>query len=88
MTGSNGSFKLTWQERARDTEKFHKDLLRKNEKHRIQDTADILHRSLGSISEDLCLASWLKTHPKVNDCKTIFDALRLVRKLKLEMRMR
>jgi len=78
----------SWQERVRGTEKFHKDLIRKNIKHTMHDTAKILRRSIGSISEDLMLASWLRTHPKLEDCKTILEALCLVRKLKLEMRIR
>lgn len=79
--------KVHWTERVRDTEKFHKQCIRENEKHRIEDTAVLLNRSHGSVNEDLLIASWLKTHPKIQECKTMNEALRLIRKRKREMRM-
>lgn len=80
--------KITWQERVRDTDKYHRQLVRSNPKHRICDTAKLLHRSTGSIAEDLLLASWFNTHPKVAEFKTMFEALLYVRERKIEMRMR
>lgn len=58
--------KLSWIERAIETRRFHAAKLaearRENSKWRISDTARVLKRSLGSISEDLLIASWLRTH--------------------------
>ena len=80
--------KQTWQERVRDTEKYHKDRVRVNKKHRIQDTANELRRSHGSICEDLMLASWINSHPKIADMKSIVEAIEWVRDKKLEYRRR
>lgn len=79
---------FTWQERVLATEKYHKQKLRDNNKHTIRDTAKLLRRSFGSISEDLLLASWIKTHPKTAEFKTMIQALVYVREKKNEMRMR
>ena len=56
--------KQSWMERAKETRKFHSSKLKENSKWRIQDTATALKRSLGSISDDLLIANWCKTHQK------------------------
>jgi hypothetical protein len=80
--------KITWQERVRDTEKHHKELIRNNPKHTIRDTAVLMKRSVGSITEDLMLANWLKTHPSIQKLPTMLKALEFVRAKKQEMRVR
>jgi hypothetical protein len=80
--------KLTWQERVQITERVHKSHLVENAKWRLEDTAKELLRSEGRVSEDLLLASWMKTDPKVERFKFVQEALDYVRKKKQEMRVR
>lgn len=82
------TIKLSWQERVRDTEKFHREYCQKSKKHTIKDTARMLHRSYGSINEDLQLASWLKTHPKVAEFKSMVAAMVYVRERRQSMKER
>lgn len=81
-------YKLTWQERVRETEKFHKALVRQDAKHTIQNTADKLRRSFGSVCEDLMIASYMKTYPKLEEYKTFHEAIEWVKEKKLEHRRR
>jgi hypothetical protein len=53
-----------WIERAKSTYNFHRNKLIQDKKWRVQDTALRLRRSIGSVSEDLLLARWLKTNEK------------------------
>ena len=78
----------SWQDRVKKTSNFHKSRLRENRKHTIRDTASLLDRSIGSITEDLLLASWLETNPKVEEFSTARDALSYVRSKKYQMRIR
>jgi|GEM_PF-5067810 len=78
--------KLSWQERVRETEEFHKKHVRTNPHHTIDATANLLHRSHGSIAEDLTLASWLKTHPAIEKQPYMQDALEWIRKRKAELK--
>lgn len=49
----------------------------------LTDTAENLGRSLGSISEDILIASWLKTHAdKIKSFKNQRDALAFIREKK------
>ena len=80
--------KLTWQERVVDTARVHKRFLQSDSRHTLQNTADLLNRSIGSISEDLTIADWIKTHPKILEMQSLQDALKFIREKKLEMRMR
>ncbi len=79
--------KLTWQQRVKHTNDLHKTKLRLNPKWRIEDTAKELNRSEGRVCEDLMLASWLRSHPKIADFESIEDALKHVRAKKKEMKL-
>jgi hypothetical protein len=79
--------KSSWQERVREVEKFHLTNLKLDSAWRQEDTARELNRSVGRISEDLLLASWMRTHPKVETFKHVQDALDWVRKKKHELRV-
>lgn len=61
--------------------------LRDNISWRVEDTARELNRSDGRISEDLMLASWVKTHPQILDFEYVKDALVFVRNKKLKMKL-
>lgn len=84
--------KKSWQERVRDTDKFHKRLVRlahnEEKSHTIKDTAVLLNRSYGSVAEDLLLASWMLSHPQVADYKTAYEAIKFVRNKSREIRLR
>ena len=79
---------LDWRDRVRGTSSFHKNCLRSNNNHTIRMTASLLDRSIGSITEDLLLASWMESHPKVEEFSTMCEALSYIRTKKLEMRIR
>jgi len=82
--------KKTWQERSQETAEYHKRRVREKhpEYHSIRDTADELRRSVGSITEDLILDSWMKTHPKVEEMPFAYQALEFIRDKKRELRLR
>ena len=78
--------KPTWIERAKATRRFHRDKIQTSEKKwRVADTAKSLRRSSGSISEDLLIAKWCKTHEKeLEQLENACDALAFIRKKEME----
>lgn len=75
-----------WLERAISTYNYHCSKLEKHEGWTIEDTSKILRRSLGSISEDILIASWFRTHEnKIRECKYAKDALEFIRSNKKRM---
>lgn len=84
-----GLRKKTWMERVIEVRNLHVDQVRADSRWTQKDTADLLHRSLGSICEDLMLAEFLRAYPKqLEACKTMCQALEFVRKKKNEFKMR
>jgi len=80
--------KQTWKERALSTAKYHSLKLKEDESWTIRDTADSLHRSVGSISEDILIANWYRTHPAAIDSfKTASAAMRWIKAKKREMEL-
>lgn len=79
---------MTWIERARKTEEFHKDKVKQNSNWSLADTANSLHRAKGAISEDLTLATFLSTHPEIVKYSYIKDAIEFCRKKKYMLRVR
>lgn len=80
--------KQHWIERAVDIHKFHIQQLRDESDWTIEKTAKVLNRSTGSVSQDLLLASWLKTHEKqIRRCSSMRDALEFVRDRRKEIRL-
>jgi hypothetical protein len=80
--------KLTWQDRVRITARVHSGHLAEDPKWTLRETAQELGRSVGRISEDLLLNSWLKTDPRVDRFVKVEEALDYVRKRKHEQRIR
>lgn len=79
----NPAVKVEWLERAKATYRFHAEKKRENKKWGIRDTAKSLRRSLGSITEDLLIANWYKSHPtKIENFEFAIDALKWIRKKK------
>lgn len=86
MSQEQSAMKVNWLERAKETYKFHSRKRKENGKWRLQDSAKSLRRSLGSICEDLKIASWFKTHPdKIERFDYARDALEFIRKKESEM---
>lgn len=83
--------KLRWHIRAKNTAEIHSQYLRDaygNDKTwSITNTAAELNRSFGSVSEDLLLASWLKSHPQIERFKTAGEALGYIRLRKRQLAM-
>lgn len=72
--------KQTWVDRAIFTHRYHVEKLKLHDNWTITDTAAALNRSLGSISEDLLIANWLKTHEnKIRRFSYAKDALAFIR---------
>lgn len=80
--------KLTWQERCTKVRQFHIEHVKEDSDWTIEDTAKALRRSFGSVAEDIKLADWIRTHPKVADFKYIKEALGFIRGKTKEMRIR
>jgi hypothetical protein len=80
--------KLNWLDRAIEVNKFHIAQCKEEPKWTIQKTADALNRSFGSVSQDLLLASWSKTHEKqLRRCDSMRDALAYVHIREREMKL-
>jgi hypothetical protein len=80
--------KPTWQERARQTATYYKELLRTDKQITIEMVAFRLRRSKGSVAEDILIASWFETHPDITKFPCQKDALEFIRVKKHEMRVR
>lgn len=50
--------------RAKETYKFHRSKLLSEDKWNTTKTAKVLRRSIGSVSEDLMIARWCRSHEK------------------------
>ena len=78
--------KISWLDRAKETHRFHCRKKKDDSKWRIEDTAKSLKRSIGSISEDLLIASWLRTHrSKLETFDYAYEALAFIRNKENEM---
>jgi hypothetical protein len=79
--GKNGiPIKQSWLERAIQTHNYHVGKCKSDSKWTVAHTAKNLHRSLGSISEDLLIVNWLKTHEnKIRQFRHQYEALAFIR---------
>jgi 2-phospho-L-lactate transferase/gluconeogenesis factor (CofD/UPF0052 family) len=79
--------KQTWIARCVEIHNFHVSQVKLMSGWTVEETARVLCRSVGSVSQDLLLASWLKTHEKqLKKFRNAKDALEFVRSKKREMR--
>lgn len=80
--------KQHWIDKCIDVHNFHVSQLRTESSWTIERTASALSRSVGSVSQCLTLASWLKTHEKqIRRFRNEKDALEFIRSKKREMRV-
>lgn len=79
--------KQTWVSRCVDIHNFHVSQVKAVPGWTVEETAKSLCRSVGSVSQDLLLASWLRTHEKqLKRFRNAKDALEFVRARKREMK--
>ena len=79
--------KQHWLDRAIDVHNFHIGQCKVEPYWVISDTAKSLNRSIGSVSQDITLASWAKTHEKqLRKFSSMKDALAWVKDKHREMR--
>lgn len=84
----NHLVKLNWLDRAIEVNRFHILQCKDDPTWTIQKTADALNRSIGSVSQDLSLASWARTHEKqLRRCDSMREALAYVRMKEREMKL-
>lgn len=72
--------KKKWLDRAIETYNYHCRKMREKPGWNQKDTAEALGRSSGSISEDMLIASWLRTHEdQLRRFKYAKDAIAFIR---------
>lgn len=78
---------LTWQDRVKKIAIYHARRCQENPDHRIEDTARELGRSQGRISQDIQMAKWMRTHPRVELFKNPTQAMDYIAKKKKELKL-
>lgn len=83
----NPPVKQHWINRCVEIHNFHVAQVKAEIGWTVEKTAKALQRSVGSVSQDLLIASWLKTHEKkIKRFKCMKDALEFIRECKHEMK--
>jgi hypothetical protein len=78
--------KLDWLDRAVQVHNYHAGLCKKNPEWTIAKTAGDLNRSVGSVSQDITVAQWVRTHEKqLRRLRSMRDALDYIKNKKREM---
>lgn len=73
-------YKKEWLDRAKEINRFHLQQCRDEKSWTVRQTALALNRSIGSVSQDLLIAQWCKTHEKqLLRCSSMKDALGFIR---------
>lgn len=84
---SHPAAKINWYDRSIETYNFHSAQLKDEPHWTIQQTADALNRSIGSVSQDLMIAGWtVKFSKELKKCNSMKEALEFVRSKEHEMR--
>lgn len=79
--------KLGWLDRAVQVYNYHVQSCKAESGWTIQKTAQQLNRSVGSVSQDITVASWTKTHEKqLRRFHIMKDALEYIKEKKAEMK--
>jgi hypothetical protein len=79
--------KLSWYERAVKVNQFHVEHIKQDGSWSYRDTAKELHMSVGTVCNDLTIASWLKTYPDLVNLKTAAEALTFIKQKKFKLRI-
>lgn len=79
--------KLGWLDRAVQIHNLHVQFRKDEKEWTIEKTAKHLNRSVGSVSQDITVASWVRTHEKqLRRLRSMRDALDYIKAKKIEMR--
>jgi 2-phospho-L-lactate transferase/gluconeogenesis factor (CofD/UPF0052 family) len=79
--------KQDWVAKCIDIHNFHVSQVKSESNWTVDKTAKALQRSVGSVCQDLLLASWLRTHEKqLKRFRNAKDALEFIRAKKREMK--
>ncbi len=73
--------RMSWQDKVALTKEIHRLYLLKNEDWTQKETAEVLERSMGGISEHLALAEAMETIPELKNAKTEDDAKKILESL-------
>lgn len=74
--------KQHWVDRCIAVHNFHVERLRIDSEWTMRNTANELDRSLGSVSQDIKIAKWLKTHEnKIRSFRRISYALEWIKEM-------
>jgi hypothetical protein len=74
--------------KAKETYRYHREKLMSNDKWNVSMTAKALRRSIGSISEDLLIARWCRTHEvQLEKFKYCHQALEWIREKQKEQNL-
>lgn len=77
--------KLNWIDRAVQVYNYHVSQLKDEKKWDLRKTAESLNRSIGSVSQDITIAQWCKTHEKqLRRFSSMKDALEFIKNKKRE----
>lgn len=83
---SDNLIKKDWIERAKLTFRFHRSKLLSTDKWTASLTAKALNRSISSVTEDLKIARWLRTHSKeLEKFKYASEALSFIKEKEKKM---
>ena len=78
--------KPEWLARVKATHRFHTEKLRDNPKWTIAQTSKLLKRAIGPVSEELKVASWLRTHAThLEEFEFFHEAIEYIRERKHKM---
>ncbi len=78
--------KLNWLDRAVQVHNFHVQNQKSEPNWTLEKTAKALNRSTGSVSSDLLIASWFRTHEKqLRRLNSMRDALDYIKRKRQEM---
>ena len=81
--------KLGWLDRAIQIYNYHVNLRKTERSWTIEKTAQALQRSIGSVSNDITVATWSITHEKqLRRFHSMRDALEYIKEKKDEMKSR
>ena len=80
--------KQSWLDKAKATRKFHIAKKREDKTWTVGKTAKELKRSIGSISEDLLIADWSRSHgEKIESFDYAYEALEYIRDRKADINL-
>lgn len=78
-----------WIQRCKETYSYHTAKLKGNPAWSLRDTSEMLNRSIGAVSQDLKLASWMFTHrDELEQFEFAKDALGYIKDKQLKIKTR